>query len=112
MKRSDAYFDNVTLPLLYKSLVRSHLEYGNVVWGPFYKEDMKKIERVQRRATKLIPEIHNIPYQERLKLGSHRAIILGDRRYRPKFQNLAIISFCWESPGDGKFQLIEKYRQI
>ena len=38
-----------------------------MVWGPFYKEDMKKIERVQRRATKLIPEIHNRPYQERLR---------------------------------------------
>ena len=66
IKRSFAYFDNVTLPLLSKSLVRSHLEYGNVVWGSFYKEDTKKIERVQRRATKLIPEIHNRPYQERL----------------------------------------------
>ena len=34
---------------------------------------MKKIKRVQRRARKLIPEIHNRPYQERprnLKLPS------------------------------------------
>ena len=76
-------FNNVTLPLLYKSLVRFHLEYGNVVWDHFYKEDMKKIERVQRRATKLIPEIHNRPYQEIL-----RYVKLPSFAYRRKRGNM------------------------
>ena len=52
------------LPLLYKSLVRPHLEYGNVVWGPSYKADMKAIEGVQRRATKLIPALKNNTYKK------------------------------------------------
>ena len=57
IKKSFALLDHKTLPLLYKSLVRPHLEYGNVAWGPFYKEDAKLVERVQRRATKVVPEL-------------------------------------------------------
>ena len=56
-----------TIPLLYMSLVRPHLEYANVVWGPKYKMDQQKIERVQRRATKLIQNIRNFSYQDRLR---------------------------------------------
>ena len=52
VKKSFACFISKTLPLFYKSLVRPYLEYGNVVWGPYYKADMKAIEGVQRRAKK------------------------------------------------------------
>ena len=67
LKKSFVLFDEITLPLLYKSLVRPHLEYGNVIWGPFYKGDIKAVERIQRRATKLVPQIRNLSYEERLK---------------------------------------------
>ena len=43
------------------------MEYGNAIWGPFYKEDSKAIERVQRRATKLVPHLRSLPYEERLR---------------------------------------------
>ena len=43
------------------------MEYGNIIWGPHYKEDQKALQKVQERATKLIPSIHNIPYEERLR---------------------------------------------
>ena len=36
------------------------------VWGPHYKMDQQKIERVQRRATKLIEDIKYLSYEERL----------------------------------------------
>ena len=49
-------------------MVRPHLEYGNVIWGPFYQMDKKAVESVQRRATKLIPEIKDMPYTQRLRL--------------------------------------------
>ena len=67
IKQSFQCINMVTLPLLYKTLVRPHLEYGNLIWGPFNCADKKMIERVQRRATKLVPEIKDLPYQERLK---------------------------------------------
>ena len=67
VRRSFFCIDAVTLPLLYKTLVRPHLEYGNIIWGPFNRADQILIERVQRRATKLVPELKHLPYQERLR---------------------------------------------
>ena len=67
IKKSFSLLDKVTLPLLYKSLVRPHLEYANVVWGPHYVEDIKGIARIQRRATKLIRELRHMEYKDRLR---------------------------------------------
>ena len=59
--------DENMLSLLYTSLVRPHLEYGNVVWGPFFKGDQKDVEKIQRRASKLIKGIKEMSYEERLR---------------------------------------------
>ena len=67
IKKSFVSLDKYSLPLLYKSLIRPHLEYGNVIWGPHYKEDQKAVEKVQRRATKLITIIKYLPYEQRLQ---------------------------------------------
>ena len=54
---------------VYKSLVRPHLEYGNVIWSPATYEIML-IEGVQRRATAMIKKYKGLSYEERLrKLG-------------------------------------------
>ena len=68
IRRSIQLIDRTTLPLLYKTLVRPLLEYGNVIWGPFNRADQKLVERVQRRATRLVDEIRTEPYTERLRL--------------------------------------------
>ena len=79
-KKSFVNLDTNSLPLLYKSLVRPHLEYGNIIWGPHYKEDQKALEKVQKRATKLIPSIQNLPYGERLRQPNLPSLMHRKRR--------------------------------
>jgi len=63
--------------VLYKSLVRPHVEYADTVWAPKRMCDIEKIEKVQKKATKLITGLSSRPYEERL-----RALELPTLRYR------------------------------
>ena len=51
---------------LIKSFVRPILEYGNIVWRPHYILDQRSVEKVQRRATKLIHGLYIMDYSDRL----------------------------------------------
>ena len=51
---------------LYKSLVRPHLEYCTAAWCPHYCKDKELIERAQRRFTRMIPDLKDLPYEQRL----------------------------------------------
>jgi len=53
VKRNFTFISRKCFIILYKSLVRSHLEYASSVWYPKRKMDVEKLERVQKRATKL-----------------------------------------------------------
>ena len=67
IKRTFSCIDNQTFLLLYKSMVRPHLEYGNIIWYPYLKRQSTSIEKVQRRATKLVKGCKMLNYQQRLQ---------------------------------------------
>ena len=51
---------------LYKVLVKPHLEYCVQFWSPYLRNDILALEGVQRRFTRLIPELRGLAYEERL----------------------------------------------
>ncbi len=67
IRRSFMHMDKEMMLSLHKSLVRPHLEYGNVIWCPKLKRVIRSLEAVQRRTTKMIPELAHLPYKERLE---------------------------------------------
>ena len=67
IKRTVGYHAPVNVTkTLYSALVRSNLEYGSVVWGGLSSSNAKKIEGVQRRATKYILGYQDLEYKDRL----------------------------------------------
>ena len=54
--------------VLYTTYVRPHLDYCLSAIGPFMVQDFKALEKVQRRATKLVHGLRLLPYDERLKI--------------------------------------------
>ena len=67
IRRNIVYKEKELIIPLYKTIVRPHLEYCIQAWRPYRKKDIDILERVQRRATKMIPKLRNISYEMRLK---------------------------------------------
>ena len=67
IKRNIKSRDKDIIVRLYKTLVRPKLEYCVQAWNPFLKKDIEVLEKVQKRATKLISGCRNYNYEERLR---------------------------------------------
>ena len=59
--------DSTTILTLYKSMVRSILEYCCPLWNPYKVTDIKRLEGVQRTVTSKITAVKHLNYWERLK---------------------------------------------
>ena len=66
IKRNFLNVDKCTFCKLYKAMIRPHLEYCNVIWSPVFKRQSIKIEAVQRRATKIVLPLKDLPYKARV----------------------------------------------
>ena len=66
IRRTFEYLDDKCFSMVFKSLVRPHIEYANQVWSPYLMKHITALENVQRRATKLIPGYKELDYKERL----------------------------------------------
>ncbi len=66
IKTSFNFMDKKMIRKIITTMIRPKLKYASVVCSP-QKKEIRKLERIQRIATKLIPEISNITYKDRLR---------------------------------------------
>ena len=67
IRRNKTYKDKSLIVPLYKAIVRLPSEYCIQAWSPYLRKDIDMLEKIQRRATKLIPGLIDLRYEERLK---------------------------------------------
>ena len=97
--------------LLYKALVRPHLEYGSCIWSPFLKYNKDAVERVQRRATKMIPSLRELSYIQRLEkldletldYRRRRADLLETYRILNNIHDVDLSCYCSQCPNKQMF---------
>ena len=112
IKKYFDYLNPIMLTHLFSTLVRPILEYNNAIWGPHYALDQRKIEKVQQRATHLLPQLQDKSYSERLTLLSLPSLLYrrlrGDliflykilnNNFNTDFTNLYAFSNTTHTPG-------------
>ena len=54
VKRNFNYITPDSFVVLYKVIIRSHIEYAVSVWNPHHQSLIEKLQKVQKWATKLV----------------------------------------------------------
>ena len=100
IKRHIVSRDKSIIFRLYKSLIRPKLEYCIQAWNPYLIKAIELLEQVQHRATKLIPEIAQLSYHERLKrlnlttleFRRHRGDLIETFKILKEFEGISVNS--------------------
>ncbi len=74
------YLDEGMMKKILATLTRPQLEYAAAIWSPHMKKHQKKVERIQRLATRMIPGLKEKSYEERLE--KLKLTTLEERRIR------------------------------
>ena len=67
IRRNITYKENKLIKHLYEAIVRTHLQYCIQARTPYRKKDIYTFDKIQRKATKMIPELRDFSYEERLR---------------------------------------------
>ena len=67
VRRSFEHLDIDSMRMLFVGLIRPHLEFAVSTWNPRFEKDKYLIEGVLRRATKCIPGLRHLEYEQRLE---------------------------------------------
>jgi len=67
IRRSFVSISRNLFSFLYKTYVRPYLDYCSSIWSPYFAKDIDVLEKVQKRATKLIKGFGKLSYYQRLK---------------------------------------------
>jgi ribonuclease P/MRP protein subunit RPP40 len=107
IRRTFECLDSDMFLVLYKYLVRPHTEYASGVWNPWLKKDIRCLENVQRKATKLVKELRNLGYSDRLKqLG------IPTLEYRRKMNDLIQVFKILKGIDDTNSELFFEYASV
>ena len=93
IKRTFTSVNTSVFTTLYKSMVRPIMEYASCIWSPYLIKDINLLENVQKRATRLCPELRNMTYLRALGLPTLQYRRLTQTRYDPSLQ-----TFAWVWP--------------
>ena len=66
VKRAFIQFERETFNIVYNTYIRPHLEYCVQAWSPYYAKSILMLEKVQRRATKMVIGFKEFTYENRL----------------------------------------------
>ena len=91
-KRSYHYLDIESFRILYKTYTMANLEFVIQAWAPYLDKDIKVMEKIQRQATKMVPALRHLKYEDKLKkLGIYNLVA---RRLRGDL--IETFNFCME----------------
>ena len=97
-----------TMMCLYKSLIRSRLEYLSPLWHPSKQEDIKCIESVQRAFTSKVKDLSEYSYHDRLRILG----LMSLQRRRERFIIITVWKIINEViPNELDFQITNSDRR-